>query len=210
MVQVSANRGKLPLGRVAEKIESYIKNIKFPEGYSWDFGENYKKMIRNQKELRWALLLAIILVYLVLASFFENLLQPFIILSSVPLAFVGSLTALYLEKQPVGIGVLIGLIFLTGIVVNNAIILVDAINKSRRTFSLKESILVASSFRLRPILMTTSTTILSFLPLLIFKTEASNLWSPLALTIIWGLSISCIFTLFVVPCLYFLLSGSRK
>ena len=210
MVQVSANRGQLPLGRVAEKIESYIKNIKFPEGYSWDFGENYKKMIRNQKELRWALLLAIILVYLVLASFFENLLQPFIILSSVPLAFVGSLTALYLEKQPVGIGVLIGLIFLTGIVVNNAIILVDAINKSKRTFSLKESILMASSFRLRPILMTTSTTVLSFLPLLIFKTEASNLWSPLASTIIWGLSISCIFTLFVTPCLYFLLSGGRK
>lgn len=208
MIQVSANRGNLPLGRVAKKIESYIKNIKFPEGYTWDFGEDYKKMMRTQKELRWALLLAIILVYLVLASFFENFLQPFIILSSVPLAFMGSLTALYLEKQPVGIGVLIGLILLTGIVVNNAIILVDAINRLRKIFSLKESILVASSFRLRPILMTTSTTILSFLPLLlIFK---SNLWSPLALTIIWGLSISCLFTLFVTPSLYFLISGGRK
>ncbi|HIE36119.1 MAG TPA: efflux RND transporter permease subunit, partial [Candidatus Omnitrophica bacterium] len=202
MIQVSANRRKIALGRVAKEMEKNIKNIKFPENYSWGLGGDYEKMVRNQKELRWALLFALILVYLVLASFFENLRQPFIILSSVALAFAGSIVILYLKKQAVGIGVLIGLTLLIGIVVNNAIILVDAINKLRKKFSLKESITRASLLRLRPILMTTSTTVLSFLPLLIFKTEASALWHPLALTIIGGLSISCLLTLYVLPSLY--------
>lgn len=207
MVQISANRGNLPLGRIAKEVDKIMKNIKFPPNYTWDLGGDYQKMVRNQKELRWALLLAIALVYLVLAAFFENLRQPFIILSSVPLAFIGSLTALYIKKEPIGVGVLVGLILLVGIVVNNAIILVDAINRLRKKLSLKESVTNACLLRLRPIMMTTLTTVLSFLPLLIFKTQASNLWAPLALTIIWGLSISCLFTLYVIPCLYMVYSG---
>lgn len=204
MVQVSANRGNLALGRAAQKIEEALKDIKLPENYLWKFGGDYQKMLRNQKELRFSFILAIILVYLVLASMFESLSQPFIILSSIPLAFIGSVTALYIKKGPVGIGVLIGLIMLVGIVVNNAIILIHRMNELKKKLSLRERVLLASTSRLRPILMTTLTTILSLFPLLIFKTEASNLWAPLALTVIWGLSVSCLLTLYIIPSLYLL------
>ncbi|MCD6228292.1 MAG: efflux RND transporter permease subunit [Candidatus Omnitrophica bacterium] len=202
MVQVSANKGKLPLSKVAREIEEVLKNVKFPEGYSWKFGESYKKMIRNQKELRFAFIIALIFVYLVLGSLFENLFQPLIILTSIPLAGIGSITVLYLKKEPVGVGVLIGGIMLAGIVVNNAIILIDTINRLKKKFSLRESIIRASAGRLRPILMTTSTTILPLLPLLIFETEASPLWKPLALTVVPGLLTSTILTLYIVPSLY--------
>jgi HAE1 family hydrophobic/amphiphilic exporter-1 len=206
MVQVSANKGRLPLGRVARDITESLKSIKLPEGYSWRFGENYQKLVRNQKELRLSFIFALVLVYLVLASLFENILQPFIILTSVPLAGIGSITLLYLKKEPVGIGVLIGGLMLIGIVVNNGIILVDCINRLRKQkFSLRTAVIEAASLRLRPILMTTLTTILPLLPLLIFKTDASPLWAPLALTVASGLLTSCILTLYVLPCLYIFL-----
>ncbi|MCD6583999.1 MAG: efflux RND transporter permease subunit [Candidatus Omnitrophica bacterium] len=205
MVQVSANRGNLPLSKIAKKIIQLFKNINFPEGYTWRFGETYYKMLRNQKELRVAFLFALILVYLVLASLFENLTQPFIILTTVPLAGIGSVSLLYFRKEPVGIGVLIGAIMLAGIVVNNGIILVDYINRLRRKFSLRTAVIEAASLRLRPILMTTFTTIFPLIPLIIFKTDASSLWRPLASTVASGLLTSCILTLYVIPCLYLFL-----
>jgi len=206
MVQVSANRGNLPLSKIAKEIIQLFKNINFPEGYTWRFGETYYKMLRNQKELRVAFLFALILVYLVLASLFENLTQPFIILTTVPLAGIGSVSLLYFRKEPIGIGVLIGAIMLAGIVVNNGIILVDYINRLRRKrFSLHTAVIEAASLRLRPILMTTFTTIFPLIPLIIFKTDASSLWRPLASTVASGLLTSCILTLYVIPCLYLFL-----
>jgi len=206
MVQVSANRGNLPLSKIAKEIIQLFKNINFPEGYTWRFGETYYKMLRNQKELRAAFLFALILVYLVLASLFENLTQPFIILTTVPLAGIGSVSLLYFRKEPVGIGILIGAIMLAGIVVNNGIILVDYINRlRRRKFSLHTAVIEAASLRLRPILMTTFTTIFPLIPLIIFKTDASSLWRPLASTVASGLLTSCILTLYVIPCLYLFL-----
>ncbi|MCM8824502.1 MAG: efflux RND transporter permease subunit, partial [Candidatus Omnitrophica bacterium] len=203
MVQVSANKGNLPLGRVAQEISLRLKNMKLPEGYSWNFGESYKKMLLNQKELRLSFILALILVYMVMASLFENIFQPFIMFATIPLAGIGSITLLYLKKQAVGIGVLIGGIMLAGIVVNNGIILVDSINRlRRREFSLETAVVEASVLRLRPILMTTLTTILPLIPLLIFKSDASPLWSPLALTVVSGLATSCLLTLYVIPCVY--------
>lgn len=210
MVQVSANKGDLALSKVAREIEGVLKNVEFPEGYLWRFGESYKKMIRNQKELSFAFIVALMFIYLVLASIFESLLQPLIILTSIPLAGIGSILILYFKKEPVGVGVLIGGIMLAGIVVNNAIILIDEINRLRKKFSPRESVIEASAGRLRPISMTTSTTILPLLPLLIFETEASPLWRPLALTVIPGLLISTFLTLYIVPSLYLSLSKTLR
>lgn len=210
MVQVSANKGNLPLSKVARKIREVLKDVKFPEGYLWRFGETYEKMIRNQRELRFAFIFAFICVYLVLASAFENLLQPLIILTSIPLAGIGSILTLHIKKEPVSVGVLIGGIMLAGIVVNSAIILVDEINRLRRRLPLRESIIKASAARLRPILMTTSTTILSLFPLLIFETEASPLWKPIASTVISGLFTSTFLTLYIVPSLYLIFSRKKS
>ncbi len=205
MVQVSANRNNVALGAVTRQIrETYNAELNIPEGYRWRFGEGYYKMMRSQRELGLAFLFALILVYLVLASFFENLSQPFVILSSIPLAGIITIPLLYLTREPLGIGVWIGGIMLAGIVVNNAIILIDTINRlKRQKVNMYDAVQEAASLRLRPILMTTSTTILPLIPLLIIRTDASSLWAPLALTVVSGLLTSCVLTLYVIPCIFF-------
>jgi HAE1 family hydrophobic/amphiphilic exporter-1 len=207
MVQVSANTGGAALGTAAERVKAVLSDLKFPKDYFWQLGGNYDKMIRNQKELSLALLLSLILVYMILASLFESFSQPFIILITVPLAAIGAIIALRLTHKPVGTGVLIGAIMLGGIVVNNAIILIDRINflKHRRiSSSAREAVITASLDRLRPIMMTSLTTILGLIPMALDKSESSNLWSPLAITVIGGLTVSTFLTLFVIPCVYFI------
>lgn len=213
MVQVSANMGGQALGTVAKKVEGSLKNIKVPEGYSWRFGGNYDKMIQNQKELTFALALTLILVYMVLASLFESLMQPFIILASVPLSLIGIVAVLTYTHKPMGIGVLIGAIMLAGIVVNNGIILVDSTNflrKKRSQDKLKDVVVVSSGDRLRPILMTTITTLLGLIPMSIDKSEAANLWAPLALTVMGGLASATFFTLYVIPSIYLVFNDFRR
>ncbi len=221
MIQVSANTGGMALGTAAENVKRALADLKLPKDYFWQFGGNYDKMIQNQKELSFALLLSLILVYMILASLFESFRQPFIILLTVPLAAIGAITALRFMDKPIGIGVLIGAIMLGGIVVNNAIILIDRINFLRRSrpglyggrIGTRQAVATASRDRLRPILMTSLTTILGLLPMALDKSEASNLWSPLAITVIGGLSISTFLTLFVIPSVYLIfddLSIRRK
>ncbi|MFA6384267.1 MAG: efflux RND transporter permease subunit, partial [Candidatus Omnitrophota bacterium] len=139
-------------------------------------------------------------------SLFESLSQPVIILATVPLAAIGSVAALRLTNKPVGTGVLIGAMMLGGIVVNNAIVLIDRINFLRKepdfTGNVRSVIVEASLDRLRPIMMTSLTTILGLIPMAIDKSESSNLWSPLAITVIGGLTLSTILTLFIIPCVY--------
>lgn len=210
MVQVSANTGGMALGTAAQKVNETLSDLKFPKDYFWQFGGNYDKMIQNQKELSFALVLSLVLVYMILASLFESFKQPFIILFTVPLAAIGAIIALRITNKPVGTGVLIGAIMLGGIVVNNAIILIDRINFLRRRpgglyledTELRQAIISACRDRLRPILMTSLTTILGLLPMALDKSESSNLWSPLAITVIGGLSVSTALTLFVIPGVY--------
>ncbi|MDD4980032.1 MAG: efflux RND transporter permease subunit [Candidatus Omnitrophica bacterium] len=210
MVQVSANTGGLALGTAADKVKEALKESKFPNDYFWQFGGNYDKMIRNQRELGFALILSLILVYMILASLFESFSQPFIILMTVPLAAIGAVIALRLADIPVGTGVLIGAIMLGGIVVNNAIVLVDRVNFLRRKHpvdyptkkGIQEAMVIASYDRLRPIMMTSLTTILGLIPMALDKSESSSLWSPLAITVIGGLTLSTFLTLFVIPCIY--------
>jgi HAE1 family hydrophobic/amphiphilic exporter-1 len=156
--------------------------------------------------MRLAILLAIFMVYLVMASQFESLLHPFVILFSVPFALIGLLATLYLTGTTVSIVVLIGAILLAGIVVNNAIILVDYTNQLRREGASKlEALRKAGEVRLRPILMTTATTVLGLLPMALGLGEGSELRSPMALTVIGGLITSTALTLLIIPAVYSLL-----
>ncbi|MFH1339041.1 MAG: efflux RND transporter permease subunit [Candidatus Omnitrophota bacterium] len=217
MVQVSANTGGTALGTAALRVKKALADLKFPKDYFWQFGGNYDKMIQNQKELSFALILSLVLVYMILASLFESLKQPFIILFTVPLAAIGAIAALRITGKPVGTGVLIGAIMLGGIVVNNAIILIDRINFLRRKSSalysgsggMRDAIIAACCDRLRPILMTSLTTILGLLPMALDKSESSNLWAPLAITVIGGLSVSTALTLFVIPGVYLVFEDIR-
>lgn len=208
MVQVSANTAGTALGTAAEKVKAVLRDMKFPKDYFWQLGGNYDKMIRNQQELSLALILSLTLVYMILAGLFESFSQPLIILTTVPLASIGAIIALRLTHKPVGTGVLIGAIMLGGIVVNNAIVLVDRINFLKHRGD-QEAVITASLDRLRPIMMTSLTTILGLIPMALDKSESSNLWSPLAITVIGGLTVSTFLTLLVIPCVYIIFKDLR-
>ena len=160
-----------------------------------------------------ALALAVLLVYLVMAAQFESFSQPFIIMFSIPLALVGALAGLWLVGGSLGIMSIIGIIVLAGIVVNNAIVLVDYINLRRKqdeSIPIRQTIVEASQVRLRPILMTSFTTIFGLLPVAMGLGVGSEFQKPLAATIMGGLITSTFLTLFVIPVVYELISGRAK
>ena len=157
-----------------------------------------------------AFALALFLVYIVMASQFESLLQPLLIMATVPLALVGVILVLWLGGIPVSIMVFLGLIILAGIVVNNAIVLIDYINTLRdRGLPLEEAISEAGRARLRPILMTTLTTVLGLVPMALGLGEGAEIRAPMAITVVVGLSASTLLTLVVIPTLYYLFPGKR-
>jgi HAE1 family hydrophobic/amphiphilic exporter-1 len=147
--------------------------------------------------------MAIFLVYLVMASQFESFLHPLVILFTIPLALIGAVLALWITGSTISVVVFIGMILLAGIVVNNAIVLIDLINKLRsRGMSKVEAIMEGGRSRLRPILMTTLTTALGLLPLALGFGEGSEVRSPMAITVIGGLTVSTLLTLIVIPVVY--------
>jgi HAE1 family hydrophobic/amphiphilic exporter-1 len=208
MVQVSGSRNKISLGRAVHEINRVLKSAKFPVDYFYEIGGDYEIMVKSKKELTLALVMTVVLVYLVLASMFESYLQPFIIMISVPLSFIGVVTALKIAKLPVSVGVIMGIIMLAGIVVNNAIIMVDRIN-SLKSEGRVDYIVAGCIQRLRPILMTSITTILGLLPLALKGGEGSGLWRPLSVTVIGGLLSSTFLVLFIVPCIYGIYRGTK-
>jgi HAE1 family hydrophobic/amphiphilic exporter-1 len=150
--------------------------------------------------------LAIFLVYLVMASQFESLLHPFVILFTIPLALVGAVAALLLTRSPVSVVVFIGLILLVGLVVKNAIILIDKVNQLREAgVAKREALVEGARSRLRPIIMTTTCTLFGFLPLALALGEGAEVRSPMAVTVIGGLLVSTLLTLVVIPVVYDLL-----
>ena len=169
-----------------------------------------EEMAVSMNSLQWALTLAIFLVYIVMASQFESLIQPFVIIFTIPLALIGVIYLLAGTGTPVSIVVLIGVIMLAGIVVNNAIVLVDYINQLRaRGLEKIEAIIEAGKVRLRPILMTTMTTVLALLPLALGLGAGTEIRAPMAWTVIAGLLSSTLLTLLVIPTVYSVIDRRR-
>ncbi len=211
MIQVSTNRGRYAFGEAAQKVYGAIKEMPFPEDYYWRFGSNYWKLIQNQKELNFAFLLSVVLIYLVLASLFESLLQPVIIMAEVPLGAFGAFVTLKLTHQTMNVGALMGVILLGGIVVNKSIILVDEINRlGAKGVRERRAVITAAQSRVRPIAITSLTSILGLLPLALSRTEESSLWAPMSLVVIGGMTFSTLMTPIVIPSLYLTFEDVRR
>jgi HAE1 family hydrophobic/amphiphilic exporter-1 len=194
---------ELHFDQVIKKIESKVANIELPPNYKITVAGEELMRKESMESLSFALILSVILVYMVLAAQFESLIHPFTILLTIPLAGVGAILIFFFIGNPLNIMAYIGIIMLVGIAVNDSIILVDAINQLKRagqnTF---EAIIGAGKQRVRPIIMTSLTTILALLPLTIGIGESASLRSPMALAVIGGLITSTILTLIVIPCVY--------
>jgi HAE1 family hydrophobic/amphiphilic exporter-1 len=191
---------------VAQDVKQAMSTLTFPKDYFYRFGGDYEKLIESKKQLTFAILITIALIYMVLAVLFESFLQPVIILMAVPLASIGVYAALELTHKPLSQMVFIGIIMLTGIVVSNSILLIDRMNMLRDTVKDRFEILrQAGMDRLRPIAMTTISSLFGFFPMAVGWGQAADLWSPLAIAVIGGLFSSSILTLFIVPniCLLF-------
>lgn len=203
---VSANLNYGDLGEAADDVQQVLSEVTMPAGVFARIGGQNEEMSESFRSLLFALSLAIFLVYLVMASQFESLLHPFIILFTIPLALVGAILALFLTGTTISVVVFIGLILLAGIVVNNAIVLVDLINQMRRKGKNKfDAIMEGGKSRLRPILMTTLTTTLGLLPLAIGFGDGAELRSPMGITVIGGLLVSTFLTLIIIPVMYSIL-----
>jgi HAE1 family hydrophobic/amphiphilic exporter-1 len=204
MAEVTAQSGGGALGPILAEVSEKVAAAPLPPEVVAEMAGQDKELALSLDSLKLALALAVFLVYVVMAVQFESLLHPFVILLSVPLGIVGVVGALLLTNTSVNVLVLIGAVMLAGIVVNNAIVLIDAINRRRRKEgqALQEAIVGAGRERLRPILMTTATTVLGLTPMALGLGEGSELRTPLAITVIGGLVVATLLTLVVIPCLY--------
>jgi HAE1 family hydrophobic/amphiphilic exporter-1 len=203
---ITANFAYGDLGAAAAEAGAIVNRVPMPEGVSALVSGQSEEMDESFKSMQFALILAIFLVYLVMASQFESLIHPFVILFTIPLALVGAVLALYITGTTINIVALIGVIMLAGIVVNNAIVLVDLINQLRaQGVERIEAIMEAGSARLRPILMTSLTTALGLLPMAMGFGQGSEVRTPMAITVIGGLVVSTMLTLVVIPVVYSLM-----
>ncbi len=202
---VTANLDGRSLGEVERDIRALLAEWPPPAGMTVELGGQSREMAVSFASLRFALLLAVFLVYLVMAATFESFVHPFVVLFTVPLAAVGVVAALRITHTPISVIVLIGTIMLVGIVVNNAIVLIDAVNRLRRAgVDRVEAVVRAGHLRLRPILMTTATTVLGLLPMAFSFGEGAELRAPLAITVAGGLVVGTLLTLVVIPAAYVL------
>ena len=203
MVMVSAEP-EIPLSEAVKAVTARLPEINRPQGFSIGFGAEVEQQEKTFNELRLVLILALILVYAVMASQYESLRDPFIIMFSVPTAAIGVVLALYLTNTSFNLQAYLGVIMLGGIVVSNAILLVDYTNILRRRdgMELREAVEVAGRTRLRPILMTSLATMLGLVPMALGIGEGSELQVPLARVVIGGLLTSTFITLVFVPTVY--------
>ena len=197
------------MGSISRDIQAKLDQVPLPSGYTIEFGGTSQEMMDSFADLGLALIMAILLVYMIMAAQFEGLLYPFVIMFSLPPTVIGVIIGLAVTGQTLNILSMIGMIMLAGIVVNNAIVLVDYINVLRRDHGMEkfEAIVTAGRTRLRPILMTTLTTVCGMLPQLLSSAEGSELMAPLAATIVFGLSFSTLITLILVPVMYYILDS---
>ena len=201
-VYAMVNKSK-PFDKIVKEAGDLLKSVPLPANYRIQITGEELMRKESMSNLTFALILSIILVFMVLAAEFESIIQPFVILLTIPLAAVGTILTFFLLGKSLNMMAYIGIIMLGGIAVSNAIILIDRINQLRLTgLNKKDSIITAGSQRIRPILMTSLTTIFALIPLTIGIGESASLRSPMALAVIGGLVTSTILTLIVIPCVY--------
>ena len=188
---------------VGNEVRDRLDDYEVPEGYSVEMAGEDETINDAMRQLALMLLLAIIFIYLVMVAQFQSLLSPFIIMFTIPLAFTGGFLALYLTGQEVSVISMVGFVMLSGIIVNNGIVLVDYVNQLRRQgMSKKEAIVEAARTRMRPVLMTALTTIISMSTMAIGLGQGSEMGQPMAIVVVGGLIYGTILTLVVVPCIY--------
>jgi HAE1 family hydrophobic/amphiphilic exporter-1 len=206
VVVLSANLVYGDLGEAVAELQGMIGQVALPPGVAADVAGQSEEMEVSFRSLQLALALAIFLVYLVMASEFESLIHPFVILFTIPLALIGAVLALFLTGSVINVIALIGMIMLAGIVVKNGIVLIDLVNRLREEgMDRTQALLEGGRHRLRPILMTTLTAILGLLPMAIGGGEGAEVRAPMAITVIGGLMVSTLLTLVVIPVVYTLL-----
>ncbi|MBI3072887.1 MAG: efflux RND transporter permease subunit [Deltaproteobacteria bacterium] len=211
-VRVGANVRGRALSDVTRDIEQARAAESFPKDIIIRYGGDVEQQKTMQREMGLVLILGILLVYMVMAAQFESLLDPFVILFSIPFAFTGVFLFLFLTNTTLTFSALLGLIMLMGIVVNNAIVFVSMIGDMRRTLGrpMLETIVETGKSRLRPILMTTITTVIGMIPLAITTGEGAELWRPIGIAMVGGLSLSTFVTLLIVPVIYALTERFRR
>jgi len=204
VIYITANISGRDMGSILDDIRKAISSVPLPKGFSFRFGGDYEEQQKSFRELLLSFILALILVYMVMACLYESIRYPFVVMFSVPLASIGVILMLFLTDTTFNVQSYIGCIMLGGIVVNNAILLVDHTNLLRRRdrLPLREAIEEAGKRRLRPILMTALTTILAMIPLALGIGEGGEAQAPMARAVIGGLFSSTLITLVVVPTIY--------
>ena len=203
IVSVQVTPFEVSLGELAEEIEAVMATVEVPQGITVRLGGEYEDLEETFSDLILLFLLIVILVYIVMASQFESFSKPFIIMMSVPFAISGVILALLITGISLDMIGALGAIMLVGIVVKNGIVLVDFTNLMRdRGYELNEAIALSGASRLRPVLMTACTTILGMLPMALSVGAGSEMWRPMGVVIIGGLTVSTVVTLIVVPVLY--------
>ena len=198
---------------VVEGVVAELKTLELPAGITWELGGSYEDQQETFRDMIMLLVLMVILVFVIMASQFESLTYPFVIMFSLPFALVGVIIGLWLSSTPIGVMGMLGILMLVGIVVNNGIVLVDYIRLLvGRDMPIIDAAVAAGRSRMRPILMTTLTTVLGMVPMAIGSGVGSEMWNSLGMTVAWGLSFSTLITLFLIPVLFsmFALAGERR
>ena len=203
VIKIDIDVYKRSQGEILKNLKSEISKLLIPKDIKIEFSGLVEHQKDSFKYIFYMLILGILLIYMVMASQFESLKDPFIIMFSVPFAIVGVIFALTVTNTNLSVMSLIGVLMLTGIVVNNAIVIVDCINRLRKeNLPLMEAIYLAGKNRLRPVLITTLTTIFGMLPLVFNKEEGAEMWKPFGIAVIGGLLVSTMITLILIPLLY--------
>jgi len=204
LVTINCNVSGSDLQGATAKVRSTLQKMEFPNNFYWTVGGTAEDMQESFKWLGIAIIAAGFLVYMVMASQFESLLDPFIIIFTVPLALMGAIWSLFITGTSISVTALIGMVLLVGIVVNNGIVMVDYINQLREKqgYHLWTAILTGGKRRIRPILMTALTTILAMVPIALKLGSGAELWVPMARSVIGGLILATALTLFLIPIIY--------
>lgn len=197
------------MSEVITEAQKVMDEVDIPNGITWEFGGMYEDQKDTFSDMYMLMALIVILVFIVMAAQFESLTYPFVIMFSIPFALVGVILGLWVTGTAMGVMALLGILMLIGIVVNNGIILIDYIRLCRdRGMTILNAVVTAGQSRLRPILMTTLTTVIGMVPMAIGTGEGSEMWRSLGMTVAWGLSFSTIITLILIPVLYCVFAGT--